>query len=155
MVFPSHFPTKFLTHFSYLLCMSHIPLTSLSLPSPLHYKGTNHTGLIPAAPFKQDSRLVLKCNLHGVCKCLDKPQGRVPTSKWKKVHINICPQTVFEVQPPRSPDLNPFHFYLWGHLKTPVYSSPIENEETIHQGIFVPVKTFATTPGLLKGSDSP
>jgi hypothetical protein len=82
-------------------------------------------------------------------------KGEFPHQNGKKVHINICPQTVFEVQPPRSPDLNPFHFYLWGHLKTLLYSSPIGNEETIHQGIFVPVKPFATTPGLLKGCDSP
>jgi len=27
-------------------------------------------------------------------------------------------------------DLNPLDFYLWGHLKTLVYSAPIENEET-------------------------
>ncbi|KAJ4436304.1 hypothetical protein ANN_18935 [Periplaneta americana] len=27
--------------------------------------------------------------------------------------------------PPRSPDLNPLDFYLWGHLKSLVYSSPV------------------------------
>jgi hypothetical protein len=40
----------------------------------------------------------------------------------KKVHINLGPQEknlIFEVQPPRSPDLNPLVFYLCGHLKKP------------------------------------
>jgi hypothetical protein len=31
--------------------------------------------------------------------------------------------------PPRSPDLNPLHFYLWGHLTTLVYAAPVDNEE--------------------------
>ena len=30
--------------------------------------------------------------------------------------------------PPRSPDLNPLDFYLWGHLKSVVYKTPVENE---------------------------
>ena len=25
---------------------------------------------------------------------------------------NICPQTIFDVEPPRSPDFNPVYFYL-------------------------------------------
>ena len=28
--------------------------------------------------------------------------------------------------PARSPDLNPLDFYLWGHLKTIVYDTPME-----------------------------
>ena len=32
-------------------------------------------------------------------------------------------------------DLNPLDFYLWGHLKTIVYSAPIEIEGTLHQRI--------------------
>ena len=27
--------------------------------------------------------------------------------------------------PPRSPDLNPCDFYLWGHLKSMVYNNPL------------------------------
>jgi hypothetical protein len=29
--------------------------------------------------------------------------------------------------PPRSPDLNPLDFYLWGHLT----AAPVDNEETL------------------------
>ena len=35
--------------------------------------------------------------------------------------------------PARFPDLNPFDFYLWGHLKAIVYSTPILNLEILHQ----------------------
>ncbi|KAJ8977357.1 hypothetical protein NQ317_009554 [Molorchus minor] len=31
-------------------------------------------------------------------------------------------------QPPRSPDLNPCDFFIWGDLKRKVYSVSIENE---------------------------
>jgi hypothetical protein len=31
--------------------------------------------------------------------------------------------------PPRSPDLNPLDFYLWGHLAIVVYAAPVDNEE--------------------------
>ena len=36
-------------------------------------------------------------------------------------HINVCPQTVYGVQPPRSPDLIRLDFFFnpWGALKTP------------------------------------
>lgn len=30
--------------------------------------------------------------------------------------------------PPRSPDLNPLDFFLWGRMKTLVYETPVENE---------------------------
>jgi hypothetical protein len=33
---------------------------------------------------------------------------------------------------PRSPDLIPLDFYLWGNLETPVYAPPVDNEETLH-----------------------
>ncbi|KAJ8982674.1 hypothetical protein NQ317_017664 [Molorchus minor] len=33
--------------------------------------------------------------------------------------------------PPRSPDLNPCHFFIWGDLKQKVYSVSIENEEQL------------------------
>ncbi|KAJ4442231.1 hypothetical protein ANN_12097 [Periplaneta americana] len=32
---------------------------------------------------------------------------------------------------PRSPDLNPLDFYLWGHLKSLVYSSPVPDLESL------------------------
>jgi hypothetical protein len=37
--------------------------------------------------------------------------------------------------PPRSPDLNPLDFYLWGHLKTIVYTAPVDNERALHRRI--------------------
>ncbi|KAL1488367.1 hypothetical protein ABEB36_014844 [Hypothenemus hampei] len=33
--------------------------------------------------------------------------------------------------PPRSPDLNPCDFYLWGHMKQIVYSTPINTVEEL------------------------
>jgi hypothetical protein len=36
-----------------------------------------------------------------------------------------------------------------------MYSDPIQNEETFHQNIFMPVEPFATTPGPLKECNSP
>lgn len=37
--------------------------------------------------------------------------------------------------PPRSPDLNPLDFFLWGHIKTIVYKSRIENEQQLQDEI--------------------
>jgi hypothetical protein len=39
--------------------------------------------------------------------------------------------------PPRSPDLNPLDFYLWGHLKQMVYSVPINTREQLMERIFI------------------
>lgn len=33
--------------------------------------------------------------------------------------------------PPRSPDLNPLDFYLWGQLKTIVYATPVDRQEDL------------------------
>ena len=58
-------------------------------------------------------------------------------------------KTVFEVQPPSSPELSPsyiyFFFNLWQHLNPPVYSAPTENEETDTSPthFLMPVKSFA------------
>jgi len=38
-------------------------------------------------------------------------------------------------------DIKPLDFYLWGHLKTLVYSAPIENGEVLNQHIFMPVNS--------------
>ena len=37
--------------------------------------------------------------------------------------------------PPRSPDLNPLAFYLWGRLKTLVYATEILNVAVLQQRI--------------------
>ncbi len=31
--------------------------------------------------------------------------------------------------PPRSPDLTPCDFFLWGHIKSKIYSKPVESGE--------------------------
>jgi hypothetical protein len=49
-------------------------------------------------------------------------------------------------------NLNPLVFYQWGCLKTLVYSGLIENEETLHLHIFMPVKLFTTSPSLWKAA---
>lgn len=33
--------------------------------------------------------------------------------------------------PPRSPDLNPLDFYLWGHVKSVVYATPVDTEDEL------------------------
>jgi hypothetical protein len=37
--------------------------------------------------------------------------------------------------PPRSPDLNPLDFYLWGRLEILVHAAPVDNEEAPHHCI--------------------
>src|SRR5678816_2755517 len=37
--------------------------------------------------------------------------------------------------PPRSPDLNPLDFYVWGHLKQEVYLEQIHTKEQLQQRI--------------------
>jgi len=38
--------------------------------------------------------------------------------------------------PPRSPDLTPKDFFLWGHIKALIYTSPVASEEE-HIGCIV------------------
>ena len=54
-----------------------------------------------------------------------------------------------------SPDTNPAHFYLWGHLNTLEHSASIKNKQTLHQHIFIICQTIRNRPGPLKGKDSP
>jgi hypothetical protein len=37
--------------------------------------------------------------------------------------------------PPRSPDLTPLNFYLWGHLKAMVYQVKIQNIDHLEERI--------------------
>jgi len=48
-------------------------------------------------------------------------------------------------------DHSPVVFYLWGHLNPLMYSATTENEDTLQQHIFMPVKPFASVFGPLKG----
>lgn len=45
--------------------------------------------------------------------------------------------------PPRSPDLSPMDFFLWGYVKSQVYNAPLANLEELRQRI---VNTFANLP---------
>ena len=50
------------------------------------------------------------------------------------IYIYIYPQSFsFGGAAQQLVDLRPLDFYLWGHLKPLLYSSPIENEGTLHQ----------------------
>jgi hypothetical protein len=64
-----------------------------------------------------------------------------------------CKLIIFVVQPSRPPELNPLDFYLWGHVNTLVYSSVIENGQTLHQRILMSIKQFATPLDLCKGAN--
>ncbi|KAJ4440092.1 hypothetical protein ANN_08225 [Periplaneta americana] len=50
--------------------------------------------------------------------------------------------------PPRSPDLNPLDFYLWGHLKSLVYSSPVPDLESLRNRIVACSEDIRNTPGV-------
>jgi hypothetical protein len=43
-------------------------------------------------------------------------------------------------------NLNPLDFYLWGHLKSPVYTAPFE-DEIFHEHIFDACQTLRNRPG--------
>ena len=43
------------------------------------------------------------------------------------------------------------HFYLWGHLKTALYSAPIKNEKTLHQRIVYNCRTIRNRAGAVHG----
>ncbi|KAJ4446672.1 hypothetical protein ANN_13369 [Periplaneta americana] len=50
--------------------------------------------------------------------------------------------------PPRSPDLNPLDFYLWGHLKSLIYSSPVPDLESLRNRIVACSEDTRNTPGV-------
>ncbi|KAJ4427630.1 hypothetical protein ANN_25278 [Periplaneta americana] len=52
------------------------------------------------------------------------------------------------VWPPRSPDLSPIDFYLWGYLKSLVYSSPVPNMESLRNRIVADCEEIRNTPGI-------
>ncbi|EFN64866.1 hypothetical protein EAG_03637, partial [Camponotus floridanus] len=43
---------------------------------------------------------------------------------------------------PRSPDLNPLDFFLWGYAKSLVYSSTVDNVETLRNRIVAAFQTI-------------
>ncbi|KAJ4441191.1 hypothetical protein ANN_11042 [Periplaneta americana] len=50
--------------------------------------------------------------------------------------------------PPRSRDLNPLDFYLWGHLKSFVYSSPVPDLESLRNRIVACSEDIRNTTGV-------
>lgn len=52
--------------------------------------------------------------------------------------------------PPRSPDLNPLDFFLWGHLKILVYSTPVDTLEDLKERILNGVESIRHTPGIFR-----
>jgi hypothetical protein len=67
---------------------------------------------------------------------------------------NISYQYNFEVQPNNILNQS-FRFLSAETLKFLIYSAPIENEKTLYQRIFMPVKAFKRAQGSLKEYDSP
>lgn len=55
-----------------------------------------------------------------------------------------------ESWPARSPDLNSLDYFLWGHLKTLVYSQPIQTEEELRNRIIVSCEAIRNTPGIFQ-----
>lgn len=52
--------------------------------------------------------------------------------------------------PPRSPDLNPLDFCVWGHLKTEVYSTPVNTVEELEQRVVHACQEFRNDPGVFE-----
>lgn len=52
--------------------------------------------------------------------------------------------------PPRSPDLNPLDYFLWGHLKSLVYKTPVQNEQDLRNRIFESCAIINQTPGIFE-----
>jgi hypothetical protein len=52
--------------------------------------------------------------------------------------------------PPRSPDLNPIDFYLWGHVKSEVYSTPVTNVDELWERIVATFGAIRNRPGQLE-----
>lgn len=50
--------------------------------------------------------------------------------------------------PPRSPDLNPLDFCLWGYLKSLVYTTPITNIIELRNRIVASCNDIRNTPGI-------
>lgn len=51
--------------------------------------------------------------------------------------------------PPRSPDLTPLDFFLWGHMKSLVYETPVETEEDLIARIAVAAGDISDNPRMI------
>jgi len=48
--------------------------------------------------------------------------------------------------PPRSPDLTPLDYYLWGHMKTLVYETMVKSRAALHDRTFEAAKHIRNHP---------
>jgi len=48
--------------------------------------------------------------------------------------------------PPRSPDLTPYNYYLWGHMKTLVYDTKVESRAALRGRIFAAAEHIRNHP---------
>lgn len=53
-----------------------------------------------------------------------------------------------QLWPPRSPDLNCLDFFLWGHIKSLVYTSPVDSIDNLRNRIFDAFAMVRNTPGV-------
>lgn len=52
--------------------------------------------------------------------------------------------------PPRSPDLTPLDFFLWGHMKSLIYETPVESENDLLARIVVASGEIEDNPAVLE-----
>ncbi|KAJ4426739.1 hypothetical protein ANN_26538 [Periplaneta americana] len=73
----------------------------------------------------------------GLCEGCNEPPGFLKASRGGPI-----------ARPPRSPDFNPIDFYLWGHLKSLLYSSPVPHMESLRNRIVAGCEEIRNTPGI-------
>ena len=49
-------------------------------------------------------------------------------------------------RPPRSPELTPMDYYLWGHIKTLVYESKVDSRAALRRRVFVAAQHIRNHP---------
>ncbi|KAJ8895193.1 hypothetical protein PR048_000518 [Dryococelus australis] len=64
---------------------------------------------------------------------------------YRTLHVYVEGPIVW---PPRSPDLTPLDFYLWGHVKTLVYDTPVNTREELETRIRVAFETLKNTQAI-------
>jgi hypothetical protein len=55
--------------------------------------------------------------------------------------------------PPSSSDLTPMNFFLWGHIKALIYTSPVDSEAVPIAHIVEAAATLKQQPGILGAHD--
>jgi hypothetical protein len=55
--------------------------------------------------------------------------------------------------PPRSLDLTPLDFYVWGHLNIILCAVPVDNEEALHHRTVDAYQTIRNYPGIFEMGD--